>query len=215
MGKVVKKVAPIAIGVGLGMATAGTSAPFQSAAWWKGTSAGLKGAFAGIGSAITSNPFQAAGLGLQTVGAIQQRKYATSQANYQRRAVEEQNKANEARNRYNQLLQRRSRLQAIRQARINQAAATGSMGNVLGQGGTSGLVGSIGSYGTQASTNLGNINVAEDVGNRISQFNTMSANYQSAANTAGSKSGMWSNMTTLGGNLMTQGPQIKNIFSME
>lgn len=220
MGGVVKTVAKVAVPAAIGYATYqmggfGLQTPgFQTANFWKGTSTFGGGSFlGGIGSAITKNPFTAGSLALQGYSAVQSQKYASSQANYQRRATEEQNKSNEARNRYNQLLQRRSRLQAIRQARINQAASTGSLGNVLGQGGTSGLVGAIGSYGTQASTNVGNINVAENVGNQISQYNTMSANYQSAANTAGSKSSMWSSAEVLGGNLMTQGPQIKNIFN--
>jgi hypothetical protein len=176
---------------------------FGSEAFWKGTPS----------SPFGFSPLGVASLAFTAYSTVQSQKYAKKQSKNQRRAIEEQNKADKARNRYNQLQQRRSKLQAIREARIRQAAATGSMGNVLGQGGTSGLVGSIGSYGTQTSTNVGNINVAQDVGNEIGQYNTMSANYQSAANSAGSKSSMWSSAQVLGGNLMTQGPQIKNIFN--
>jgi len=55
---------------------------------------------------------------------------------------------------------------------------------ILGQGGTSGYTGSIGSIGSQTSANLGNINVAEDVGNQITGFNVAAANAGSQANSA-------------------------------
>jgi len=170
--------------------------------------AGVVGGGMSLGTALSVGS-----LAMQGYGAIQSQKYASQQAGYQRQQVEASNKADAARNRYNQLLQRRSRLQAIRQARVQQGQIAGSMGGTLGTGGTSGYLGSVGSIGTQASVNLGNINVAEGYGNTISAFNTQAANFGSKANTAGSKSSMWSNVQVLGGNLMTQGPQIKNIFN--
>ena len=40
----------------------------------------------------------------------------------------------------------------------------------------------------------------------------MSANYSSQANSAAGKAEMWNQVDTLGGNLMTQGGEISNIF---
>jgi len=203
--KAVKKIGPyIAAGAAMA-ATGGAATPaFGSTAWWAGPAVG--GGLS-LGSAISLG-----GLALQGVGTIQAQKYAGQQSKYQRQQVEARNAADAQRNRFNQIQNKRQRLVAIRQARIQQAAISGSMGNVLGQGGTSGYVGALGSLGSQASGNIGNVNVAEGYGNEISRLNTMSANYGSQANSAASKSGMWSEMTVLGGNLMTQAPQIANIF---
>ena len=219
MGGVVKTVAKVAVPAAIAYASYQTGGfgmgqpGFQTGQFWKGTSSFGGGSFLGsIGSAITKNPFTAASLAMQGYSGIQAQKYASQQSGYQRQQIEARNKSDAARNRYNQLLQKRSRYQAIRAARIAQAQVGGGYGSAVGAGGTSGYVGSVGSIGTQASVNLGNINVAEGYGNEISRLNTMSANYGSLANTAASKSGMWSDMTVLGGNLMTQAPGIANIF---
>ena len=195
--KAVKKVAPIAaIGVG-----AYYGGPMISSSLAGGT--------------FGSTALSIGGLAMQGYGAIQSKKYASKQAGFQRQQVEAANKADAARNRYNQLQQKRQRLTAIRQARVQQGQIAGSMGGTLGTGGTSGYLGSVGSIGTQASVNLGNINVAEGYGNTISAFNTQSANFGSQANTAASKSSSWQNMSTLGGNIFAQVPEIGNLFKGE
>lgn len=220
--KVAKKVAPIAAVA----AGAYYMAPTLATANIHTGIAGIPAASSGFGlSSLTSGlsfgkvmqgvsaASSIGGLAMQAQGNIQSQKYASQAAGYQRQQVEAQNKSDETRNRYNQLLQRRSRLQSIRQARIQQGQIGGSMGSTLGAGGTSGYVGSVGSLGSQASANIGNINVAEGYGNMISASNLQAANFGSKANTAGSKSSMWSSVEVLGGNLLTQGPQIKNIFN--
>lgn len=205
MGGVVKTVAKVAVPAAIGYATYqmggfGLQTPgFQTANFWKGTSTFGGGSFlGGIGSAIAKNPFTAGSLALQGYSGIQSQKYASQQSGYQRQQIEAKNKSDAARNRYNQLLQKRSRYQAIRAARIAQAQVGGGYGSAVGAGGTSGYVGSVGSIGTQASQNLGNINVAEDVGNQITQLNTMSANYGSQAAQAGAKGAGWKNVAVLG-----------------
>jgi hypothetical protein len=82
----------------------------------------------------------------------------------------------------------------------------------LGSGGTSSYTGSVGAIGTQTSANLGNINVAEDVGNQITGFNVAAANAGSQANSAASKGSMWNNVSTLGGTFLEQGGNIASIF---
>jgi len=142
-------------------------------------------------------PYIAAGI--SAVSSIKQMSAQRKQASAQRSQVDAQNKADAARNRYNQLQQKRQRLNEIRQGRIRQGqveAATGGAG--LGAGGTSSFSGAVGSIGTQVSANLGNINVAEDVGNQITGLNQQAANYGSTANTQASKANMWSSVETLG-----------------
>jgi hypothetical protein len=193
MGKAVKKIAKVAIPVAIGFAISGGN-PIAAMKGFK---------FAEIA--------QGAGLLTSVAGNIQSRKYQKEQSGFQREQVAQQNKAEEARNRYNQLLQKRSRLSSIRQGRIQQGQIEGSMG-ALGSGGTSSYTGAIGSIGTQTSANLGNINVAQDVGNQITGFNVAAANAGSQGNTAASRSNMWSNVSTLGGTLLSSGQEIGNIF---
>ena len=159
------------------------------------------------------NVLKAGGLAMNVASNIQSQKYAGRQADAMREQTAQQNKAEEARNRYNQLLQKRSRLQSIRAARIQQGqigAATAGTG--LGATGTSSFTGSMGAIGSQTSANLGNINVAQDVGNQISGYNIAAANAGSMANTMGARSGMFSNYASLGGTLLTEGKGIANIF---
>ena len=190
MSKAIKTIAPIAIaaaGMYYGMNTPG----------------GFGGIFDKKGSAVSKNPFGAFGLVMSGASAIQQQKYSKSQANFQRDATRQQNQAEEKKNRYNQLLARRQRLTAIREARIRQGQIEGNTaGNQLGAGGTSSFVGAIGSVGTAAAANQGNLNVAEDVGNQISDLNRGAARSMSEANTMASKSNMWSSVNTLGGTLL-------------
>ena len=159
----------------------------------------------GIGTAL-----QAAGLGLKVYGGIQERKYQKQQSAFSRQAIAQKNAADAQRNRYNQLQSKRQRIAAARQMRIQQAGISGSMGNVLGQGGTSGYVGAIGSLSSQAAANIGNINTAQGYGNDISRLNTMSANYTTQANEAGSKASMWSDTNLLGGSLFKDSERYAN-----
>jgi hypothetical protein len=214
--KAVKKVAPyVAAAVamyygGPYLTSAGTTAGGASYATMSanylaaGTAAG-----AAAGAGISAGTLMSAGgLAMQGISSIQSMKYASQQSGYQRQQIEAKNKSDAARNKYNQLLQKRSRYQAIRAARIAQAQVGGGYGSAVGAGGTSGYVGSVGSLGTQASQNLGNINVAEDVGNQISRFNTMSANYGSQAAQAEAKSGGWQNVAVLGDSIFDNATKI-------
>jgi hypothetical protein len=223
-----KKVAPYVAtaaavyygGPALASSLGGPTATVGSTAFWQGANTATSGF--GLGSLTSGLSFgnvmqgvstasSLGGLALQAQGNIQSQKYASQAAGFQRQQVEAANKSDEVRNRYNQLQNKRQRLAAIRQARIQQAAMSGSMGNVLGQGGTSGYVGAIGSLGSQASANIGNVNVAEGFGNEISRLNTMSANYGSQANTAGSKGTMWSDVSVLGSTLFKDSDKIANL----
>ena len=211
MGK--KAVVAIAL-VGAAVATGGLSAAASGGAWGAAGGLGSIGTVGVVGGGLSfGTALQIGGLAMQGYSKTQERKYQKQQSGFQRDQVTASNKADAARNRYNKNLQKTQRLSTIRSARVQQGrveAATGGGG--LGAGGTSGFSGAVGAIGTQASANLGNINVAQDTGNQISGFNTAAANYGSQANTAASRGTMWSNVDTLGGTLMTKGPEISNIF---
>ncbi len=207
MGKAVKKIAKIALPV------AAVATGFGLAGY--GPLAGLKGGAFGtfLGSEGFKTAMQVGGLGMNVASNIQSQKYAGRQADAMREQTNQQNKAEEARNRYNQLLQKRSRLQSIRAARIQQGqigAATAGTG--IGATGTSSFTGSMGAIGSQTSANLGNINVAQDVGNQISGYNIAAANAGSMANTMGARAGRMESMATLGGTLFERSDDISSIF---
>jgi len=211
MGSTVKKVAPIALAAYGGYHMASMNAAAGGANILTAPAGIVTGGGMSLGTAL-----QAGGLLSSVAGSIQSSKYQSKQNAYQRQQTEMQNKADQARNRYNQLLQKRSRLTQIRQARIRQGeveAATGGSG--LGIQGTSSAIGAVGATGTQASANLGNINVAQDVGNQITGYNTSAANYGSQANTMATRSNMWTNIGTLGGTFLESGDKIANIFGKD
>tara|TARA_R110000787_G_scaffold94517_3_gene197254 strand:- start:2324 stop:3184 length:861 start_codon:yes stop_codon:yes gene_type:complete len=217
--KTVVKVAAVAAAVYYGgpalmsaMAPSAAASVGTTAFWAGANTAGFAGLGATLGSGLTlSNAISGAGLLSSVAGNVQSQKYISKGTDAMREQTVQANNADEARNRYNQLLQKRSRLSSIRQARIGQGQIGGNMG-ILGQGGTSGFTGSIGSIGSQTSANLGNINVAEDVGNQITGFNVAAANAGSQANSAKAKAGMWSSVDTLGGTLLSQSDKIASIF---
>ena len=156
------------------------------------------------GTFISKNALAVGGLAMSSASAISQRKYGKQAANNLQNKTAAENKAIESRNRYNQLLQKRQRTEAIRKARISQADITaGTANSGLGSGGTSGFSGSVSAVASQTSANLGNLSVARDQGNEISALNITAANYGSDANTAQSKSNMWSTMNTLGQNVVS------------
>ena len=187
------------------------------AAWGTAGGLGSIGTAGVVGGGLSmSTALSIGGLGMQAMGKVQQRKYMKQQSSAQQSQVDASNKADAARNRYNNLLAKRSRLNTIRSARVQQGrveAATGGAG--LGAGGTSGFSGAVGGIGTQASANLGNQNVATDVGNQISGLNTQAANYGSEANTAKSNAGMWTATDTLGGELFKGGGEIATLFGQK
>jgi len=204
MGKAVKTIASVAaVGAGIyyGLSTPGGYGSFGSM---------LRTA----GRFVSSNPIAVGGALMQGASAIQQRKYGKEASNNLQAKTAAENKAIASRNKYNQLLQKRQRLTAIRQARSRQGDVVAAGGNAgLGSGGTSAFSGAVGAIGTQTSANLGNINVAQDVGNQITGLNTMAANYGSAANTATSNQNMWSNYQTLGGTLLTNSTALTQMFN--
>ena len=214
--KAAVKIAPYALAAygGYSFAAAGGFGAAAGAATWTGTAATTAGSIGAVGVTASGigigTALQAAGLGLKVYGGIQERKYQKQQSAFSRQAIAQKNAADAQRNRYNQLQSKRQRIAAARQMRIQQAGISGSMGNVLGQGGTSGYVGAIGSLSSQAAANIGNINTAQGYGNDISRLNTMSANYTSQANDAGSKASMWSDTNLLGGSLFKDSERYAN-----
>jgi|TARA_R110000823_G_C15950836_1_gene501694 hypothetical protein len=211
MSKAIKVIAPIALAAtGFGMAGMGPMAGFfaQTASIHTGI-AGIAAGFGGFGTAM-----QLGGLAMQVAGSLNQRKYQSAQSGFMRQAQDQQNKANEVASRYRALQAKRQRVQTIRASRIEsgQVEAAGA-GSGLGSGGTSSIVGSVGGAGTQLSANLGNFGVSEGYGNQVSNLNQAAANSMSQANQVKSKSEMWSNVTTLGGDLFDNSAKIGNAFN--
>lgn len=158
----------------------------------------LAAAASKVGSYITANPFQSAGMALQGVGYVQQRKAQSAQAESlegQARAETEQRKMQQ---RYQETLARRQRLDLLRQQRIISGRYQASAANAgLGLG-TSGLLGATSSIQSQTTANIGAVDFAQGASQDISNQAQLAADYGSQYYTAKGRESMWSNVSSLG-----------------
>lgn len=158
----------------------------------------LSAAASKIGSYIAANPFQSAGMALQGVGYVQQRKAQSAQAEAlegQARAEEEQRKMQQ---RYQETLARRQRLDLLRQQRIMSGRYQASAANAGLGVGTSGLLGATSSIQTQTTANIAAINQAQGASQAISNQAQLAADYGSQYYAAKGSESMWSNVSSLG-----------------
>lgn len=102
-----------------------------------------------------------AALAVSTYSAVEQREAAKDSAN-------EQRKARAAQQRSSDIEAQRARVQQIREARIRRAQILAATGNEGIGAGSSSVVGAVGSIGAQAASNVGNINVKQDIGQETS-----------------------------------------------
>lgn len=158
----------------------------------------LSAAAKSVGNYIKTNPFQSAGMALQGVGYVQQRKAVSAQAEAlegQARAETEQRKMQQ---RYQETLARRQRLDLLRQQRIMSGRYQASAANAGLGVGTSGFLGATSSIQTQTTANIGAVNQAEGASQAISNQAQLSADYGSQYYAAKGNQNMWSSVTSLG-----------------
>lgn len=190
---------------------AGPVSKYAAAIHTAGASAG-KGFGASLFSAAT---LQKAGLGLQTVGYLQQRKAISAQSSALKSQAEEQRKVNEMQERYRLVQERRQRLDVLRQARIQTGGMEAQMGQAgLGLTGTSGFTGATSSIQTQATANLGAINMASGASTAISEGSQRAADFGTQANIAYGQQQQWANISKLGSFMADNNEQIINIFKV-
>jgi len=151
-----------------------------------------------VGSYIAANPFQSAGMALQGVGYVQQRKAQSAQAEAlegQARAETEERKMQQ---RYQETLARRQRLDLLRQQRIMSGRYQASAANAgLGLG-TSGLLGATSSIQSQTTANIGAVDFAQGASQAISNQAQLAADYGSQYYAAKGNENMWSSVSSLG-----------------
>lgn len=178
----------------------------------------LSAAASKIGSYITANPLSSAGMALQGVGYVQQRKAQSAQAEAlesQARAEAEQRRMQE---RYQETLARRQRLDLLRQQRIMSGRYQTSAASAGLGAGTSGLLGATSSIQTQTTANIGAIDFAEGASKAISNQAQLAADAGTAYYQARGQESMWSGLTNFGGSLYSTedlksfGTQMKSIF---
>ena len=151
-----------------------------------------------VGSYIAANPFQSAGMALQGVGYVQQRKAQSAQAEAlegQARAETEQRKMQQ---RYQETLARRQRLDLLRQQRIMSGRYQASAANAGLGVGTSGLLGATSSIQTQTTANIGAVDFAQGASQAISNQAQLAADYGSQYYGAKGSENMWSSVGSLG-----------------
>ena len=113
--------------------------------------------------------------------------------------------------------ERRQRLDILRQQRFQQGSMEGVMAQSgLGLVGTSGFTGATSAIQTQATANLGALNMASGGSTAISQASQRAADFGSQANRASAMGTQWTQVSSLGGKLYDKGPEIfdlgKSIF---
>jgi hypothetical protein len=176
------------------------------------------GAAPGVGASLFgATALQKAGIGLQGLSYLGQRKFASAQANATKQAAEEAARINKMQERVRMVQERRQALDIDRQRRIQEGgmtAQTASSG--LGLRGTSGYVGGTGAIQSQATANLTSLNMASGASTAISRASQRQADYESQANYFRSQMGQWEQIGGLGAKLYDKGPEIydftKSIF---
>ena len=166
----------------------------------------LSAAASKVGSFIKANPFQSAGMALQGVGYLQQRKAQSAQAEAlesQARAEAEQRRMQE---RYQETLARRQRLDLLRQQRIISGRYQTSAANAGIGAGTSGLLGATSSIQTQTTANIGAIDFAQGASQAISNQAQLAADAGSAYYKAKGQESMWSGVSSLGETIFNKSP---------
>jgi len=172
----------------------------------------------GVGASLFgATAIQKAGIGLQGLSYLGQRKFASAQANATKQAAEEAARINQMQERVRMVQERRQALDIERQRRIQEGgmtAQTASSG--LGLRGTSGYVGGTGAIQSQATANLTALNMASGASTAISRASQRQADYESQANYFKSQMGQWEQIGGLGTQLYKKGPEIydftKSIF---
>lgn len=183
-----------------------------------GVHKGIAGIKAGVGSSLFSaGAIQKAGIGLQGLSFVQQRKYAAAQANATKKAAEEQMRINQMQERIRLVQERRQALDIERQKRLQIGSMTAQAGSSgLGMTGTSGFTGATGAIQTQATANLVALNQASGASTSISRASQRSADYESQANRAEMQGTQWEQVGSLGTRMYNKGPEIfdlsKSIF---
>ena len=219
MGKAVKKIATVAaIGAAAfygGQALAGylSGGTTLGGAYTTGlgtvggaihTGAGVATS-AGVGTGLFgATALQRAGIGLQAVSYLKQRKAISAQASALKQQAEENKRINEMQRRYREAMERRQRYNVMEQTRgrIGMMEAGAARGGLSIGGGTSALAGATGAIQTSATANLENINLASGASTAISEGSQRAADFGTKANIAYGQQQGWSNLASLGGNLM-------------
>ena len=216
MGKAVKKIATVAAigaaafyggqalaGYLAGGTTAGVS--YAGATHLGAMSKFAAGKVAGVGTGLFgSTALQRAGIGLQTVSYLKQRKAISAQASALKQQAEENKRINEMQRRYRETMEQRKRFDIMEQTRgrIGMMEAGAARGGLSIGGGTSALAGATGAIQTSATANLENINLASGASTAISEGSQRAADFGTKANIAYGQQQGWSNLASLGGNLM-------------
>jgi hypothetical protein len=231
MGKTVKKVATVAaIGAAAFYGGQALAAQFAGGAVGAGggithlgaagLASGMHGtgvAAAGVGGGLFgSGLVSKVGLGLQGVSYMQQRKSLKAQQSATKQAAEEQRRINLMQERVRLVQERRQRLDILRQQRIQQGRMETEMGGSgLGLAGTSGFTGATSSIQTQATANLGAIDMASGASTAISRASQTAADYQTQASLAQGRQSMYKSMGGFGDFLSSNAGEIGNIFKIK
>lgn len=223
MGKAVKKIAKVAAFAAVAFYGGHALAGYLGGGAVAGGSAGLyagsttaqlaggsmmstlasQGAAGVGGSLFGATALQRAGIGLQAVSYMQQRKTIAAQQSAMKKQAAEQRRVAEMQRRYREAMEQRQRQNITEQTRgrVGMIEAGAARGGLSVGPGTSSFAGATGAIQSSATANLENINLASGASTAISQGNQRAADYATKANVAYGEQQSWSSLSSLGGNM--------------
>jgi hypothetical protein len=165
---------------------------------------GAKIAAPGVGTSLFgATALQRAGIGLQAVSYMQQRKTIAAQQSAMKKQANEQKRIAEMQRRYREAMEQRQRYNITEQTRgrVGMMEAGAARGGLSLGPGTSSFAGATGAIQSSATANLENINLASGASTAISEGNQRAADYATKANVAYGEQQSWSSLSSLGGNM--------------
>jgi len=217
MSKAIKKIATIAaVAYGGAALYYGTFSPVSIMNQMKfgalGTS--LVGS-SGIGSLFGEGLISKVGAGLSISSYIQQRKSLKAQSTAYKQQQAELQKQNEMQERIRLRNEKLERGRLIEQGRYEEGQMTaGVASSGLSLTGTSGYLGSTAAIQSTTTANLSNLAMSSGESTALSRTSQRAADYGTQANLAYGQAQQWSDLSSLGRELIYKSDNIANIFKI-
>jgi hypothetical protein len=222
MSKAIKKIATIAaVAYGGAALYYGTFSPvsimnqMKFGALGTGFAGGLAAGAKSVGSLFGEGMISKVGAGLSLKSYLEQRKYVSAQATAYKQQADEAKRQNEMQERIRLRNEKIEKSRILEQQRYEQGQMTaGAASSGLGLTGTSGYLGSTGAIQSTATANLSNLMMASGESTALSQSSQRAADFGTQANLAYGQAQQWSDLGSLGREMIYKSDNIANIFNI-
>ena len=180
-----------------------------------GFAGGLAAGAKSMGSLFGEGIISKVGAGLSVKSYLEQRKYMSAQATAYKQQADEAKKQNEMQERIRFRNEKIEKSRILEQQRYEEGQMTaGAASSGLGLTGTSGYLGSTGAIQSTATANLSNLAMASGESTALSQSSQRAADFGTQANLAYGQAQQWSDLGSLGREMIYKSDNIANIFSI-